>query len=196
MSASLISLVGPPASGKTTVAHWLAEALGGELVLEDYAGNPFLADSYAGQTELRLAGQTWFLLSRVNQLARARWADGACVVSDYAFLQDRIYAAIWLTGEPWQIYHRLARQVADLVCPPSILIHLDGPVELLTSRIAARGRHYERYFTPDFLQRLRDEYALAVADATCPVLTLDVAQRDLSTPAQQQYLLERVREII
>ena len=193
MSAALVSVVGPPGSGKTTLAHWLAKALGGRLLLEDYEGNPFLADSYAGLKELRLAGQVWFLLSRVNQLARLRWPERGVVVTDYAFLQDSVYAHLWLTGEPLEAYERLAALVAGLVVPPSVLIHLDAPLDLLTSRIAGRGRDYEAYFTRDFLQRLRDEYASVLADPPCPAIAVDVAQRDLALPEQRQWLLEELR---
>ena len=68
MSAALISIIGPPAVGKTTLAALLAAKLPAELIREDYAGNPFLADSYAGSEQARLPGQLYFLLSRVGQL--------------------------------------------------------------------------------------------------------------------------------
>ena len=74
MAAALISIIGPPASGKTTMAHWLAEALPGRLILEDYAGNPFLPGSYQGREELALPAQLYFLFSRVSQLNREAWA--------------------------------------------------------------------------------------------------------------------------
>ena len=45
MAATLISIIGPPASGKTTLAESLCADLEAELVREDYAGNAFLADS-------------------------------------------------------------------------------------------------------------------------------------------------------
>ncbi|NLF31186.1 MAG: deoxynucleoside kinase, partial [Planctomycetes bacterium] len=89
MNGALISLVGAPGSGKTTAAQWLAPELAGEPVLEDYAGNPFLAASYEGATALRLPGQLWFLLSRLDQLAGVRFSGGRTVVSDYGYLQDR-----------------------------------------------------------------------------------------------------------
>jgi deoxyguanosine kinase len=191
----MIGMVGAPGSGKTTLAQWLATALGGRLLLEDYAGNPFLAESYAGRKELRLAGQTWFLLSRVNQLARLRWPKQGIVVTDYAFLQDSVYAHLWLTGEPLATYERLAAEMAGLVAEPSVLVYLDAPLDLLTSRIAGRGRDYEAYFTRDFLQRLCDEYARVLTDPPCPVIVVDVAQRDLALPAHRQWLLEELRRI-
>lgn len=193
MTAALVSLIGPPASGKTTVAGWLAAALGARLILEDYAGNPFLAESYAGRTELRLSGQAWFLLSRVNQLARARWPERGAAVSDYAYLQDQVYARILLPGEELQTYAALAARVAPLVHPPELLIWLDGPVELLKDRIAKRGRDYERHFTDAFLRRQIQEYGRLLERPACAAIRVDIAARDLRQAEHQQWLLAQVR---
>jgi len=196
VTAALISLVGAPGSGKTTVAHWLAPALDGRVVLEDYAGNPFLAASYEGADALRLPGQLWFLLSRVDQLARGRLGDGETVVSDYGYLQDRIYAEIWLTGDDFEAYRRVARRVAPLVRSPDVLVLLDGPVGLLMERITERGRGYERRFTEGFVRRLRDTYRRRLATETSAVVRVDIAQRDLNDQVQRQWLIGRIGEAL
>ncbi|RKY23662.1 MAG: deoxynucleoside kinase, partial [Planctomycetota bacterium] len=41
MAAKLISIIGPVAVGKTTLAECLAAQLPAEILYEDYAGNPF-----------------------------------------------------------------------------------------------------------------------------------------------------------
>jgi len=196
MTAALVSLVGPPGSGKTTIAHWLAPALNADLLLEDYAGNPFLAESYTGTIELRLAGQIWFLLSRVNQLARVHWPAGRRVVTDYAYLQDRVYAEMWLAGRQLDAYDRIALDVAALVQEPTVLIHLDGPLDLLGERIAGRGRGYESTFTPEFLQRLSSGYRDVLVNVATPVIEVDIAQRDLAEAGQQAWLVDALREIL
>jgi len=196
VTGALISLVGAPGSGKTTVARWLAPALGGRLVLEDYAGNPFLAASYEGADSLRLPGQLWFLLSRVDQLAGGRVAEGEVVVTDYGYLQDRIYAEIWLTGADLETYRRVAARVAPLVRPADVLVLLDGPVGLLMERITRRGRGYERRFSEAFIRRLRDTYRERLADVTTAVVRVDVAQRDLRRPGDRRWLVDRIGEAL
>ena len=96
MSAKLVSIIGPVASGKTLLAEKLSAELPAGLIREDYAGNPFLADSWAGQDDKLLAGQLYFLMSRVKQLALSAWPDDGTFVSDYGFCQDRIFAEIRL----------------------------------------------------------------------------------------------------
>jgi deoxyguanosine kinase len=192
MTAALISLVGPPGSGKTTAATWLARAIGGRLVLEDYAGNPFLAESYAGKEQPRLAAQCWFLLSRVSQLAHRGRRERKIIVTDYAYLQDALYARLRLQGRELAAYEALAAQVAPLVRAPDVLIWLDGPLRVLKSRIAARARGYERYFTDAFLRRQKAAYTDALAVPPCPVIRVDIARRDLQQKEQRRWLVEQV----
>ncbi len=195
MSARLISLVGPPGSGKTTVAHWLAPRLGARLVLEDFAGNPFLAPGFLGHTELRLAAQLQYLLGRTQQLLDLSWPEAGTVVSDYTYLQDALYARVWLAGEELETYRRVNAQLAGCVHGPDVLVHLDGPVELLVERVARRGRPFEALFGTEFLGRLRREYQALVADAPCPVVAVDIARQDLRRPDEQAWLLEQLQTI-
>ena len=112
MAAPLVSIIGPPAAGKTTTAEWLAKVMPGRLIREDYDGNPFLASFYLGSRELALASQLYFLFSRVGQLELADWPDAGAAVSDYGFCHDRIYAEQTLTEADLAIYRRLSAQAA------------------------------------------------------------------------------------
>ncbi len=192
----MISIVGPPAAGKTTLAEAMARLLPAELIREDYKGNPFLADSYGGQSQSLLPGQLYFLMSRVGQLSAASWPHAGLAVSDYGFLQDRIFACARLGSDDLRLYDRIARRVEGLVRPPDVLIHLEAPEQVLLERIAARGRKFESSMTAEFLSALKNAYNEAVAGAKCPVIRVDCQAVDLRQPPAVEGVTAQVRKAL
>lgn len=195
MSRGLVSIIGPPAVGKTTLAERLAEALPGRLVREDYRGNPFLADAYAGSEEARLPAQLYFLISRAGQLSTAGSRHHP-EVSDYGFCQDRIYARSLLSERDYRLYEKLAARVAPLVRAPDVLLHLDASEGELLERIQRRGRDFERSMTRDFLADMRMAYNQLVAGAERPVISVDAESSDVRDPATAAELAGRIRELM
>lgn len=196
MTCALVSIIGPPAVGKTTLAERLAAALPAELLREDYAGNPFLADAYAGVAPARLPSQLYFLMSRVGQLSLLAWPPDGVRITDYGFCQDRIFAHATLSPDDWQTYQRLAAHLARLVKQPDLLIHLDADEPTLLARIAARARPHERFITHQFLAAMRQSYAHAADEAACRVLRADAAATDLRDPATSAPLVDQVRQAL
>ena len=196
MSAVLISIIGPPAVGKTTLAETLAEELPARIIYEDYAGNPFLADFFLGRRQFALPAQLCFLFSRLGQLNPAALTDGGTVVSDYGFCQDAVYADANLSEDDLAVYHRLAGAVEKMVKPPDLLIHLDGAEDILLERIARRGRRHEAMFTADFLTLMRGAYREIVATVGCPVIGIDIGEVDLRARPTRAKLLRDVREAL
>ena len=196
MSAVLISIIGPPASGKTTTAEWLCRALPARLIREDYAGNPFLAEAYLGRTDLALAAQLYFLFSRISQLNLRAWEASVPAVSDYGFCQDAIYAACNLSEGDLAVYRRLAEPAGHMVKRPDVLVLLDADQDVLLERIARRGRRHEAVFTADFLNALRGAYRTVAQEIDCPVLSVDVAAVDLLAEDPQARLLQQIQEAL
>jgi len=191
VSAKLISVIGPPAVGKTTLAEWLAAVMPAVFLREDFAGNPFLADSYMGDRKACLPAQLYYLMSRVGQLSRAAWPGEGLVVSDYGFCQDRIYAVIKLDADELALYDQLASRLAELVVAPSVVIHLDASVATVRARIASRGRRFEQGMDEAFLSRIRRSYDKIEDELTCPVIRIDCDEVDLLSPGARRRLLEQ-----
>jgi len=194
VSAKLISIIGPPAVGKTTLAEQVAVELPAELIREDYAGNPFLAESYVGTTDARLPAQLHFLMSRVQQLALASWPAEGVMVSDYGFCQDRIYAEAKLDAADLRLYNRVDRRVEGLVRGPDVVIALDASEKTLLDRIAGRGREFERAMTAEFLSAMRDAYNRILREAEFPVIAVHCDEADLLDDSVRRKLLGEVRK--
>lgn len=192
--AKLISVVGPPAAGKTTLAEILAAELPAQLIREDYQGNPFLAESYTGSAEFRLPSQLYFLMSRLKQLSAAEWPASGVYVSDFGFCQDHIFANLCLGKEDFRIYQLVACHVPHLVHSPRLMVCLDASVETLLSRIAERGRAFERAINGEFLSAMREDYNTVTAWAGCPVVIVDTEAVDVRNAEQRAQLLAAVRQ--
>ena len=192
MTAKLVSIIGPPAAGKTTLAECLSAELPAELVREDYAGNPFLSDSYVGDDEARLPSQVYFLMSRARQLAISAWPGDGLVVTDYGYCQDRIFARERLDENDFAAYCRVADRVDPLVHAPNVVISLDASVATLTGRIAERGRPFETAMTPRFLTAMREAYDAAAQAMPCPVVHVDCDAVDLRDPSWRAGLVGRI----
>jgi len=194
VTSRLISAIGPPAVGKTTLAERLSTALPARLILEDYAGNPFLAESYAGRDEARLPGQLYFLMSRVSQLDPTRWEEERLAVSDYGFCQDAVFAELRLGDDDLRTYRRVLRRVGGLVHPPDVLVHLDAGEQTLLERIARRGREYEKAMTAEFLGQMRRAYNEVAGRADCPVIAIDCDGADICRDEVLAGIMEEIRE--
>lgn len=196
MSAALVSVIGPPAVGKTTLAELLSRELPARLIREDYEGNPFLAESYLGREDFLLPAQLHYLMSRTAQLSRLTWPADGVAVSDYGFCQDRIYARVRLGEREFRVYEQVAEYTAPLVRPPDVLICLDAAEATLLGRIARRGREFEKAMTAEFLAVMRQAYSREAREARCAVICVDCDGVDVREAAWRKGLVERIgREI-
>ena len=193
MAAKLISIIGAVSAGKTTLAELLCNQLGGQCICEDYTGNPFLEDSYLGETALDLPAQLYFLNSRVSQLNLPVWPVEGLFVSDYGFSQDRIFAEWKLKGQDIETYNFIAGKMAKFVKQPDMLIHLDVDIETLLARIVTRGRNYETVFTRDFLEYLREKQFDIEIPENCGFLRIDCRCTDFRDPQVLADIVDKIR---
>ena len=169
----LISIAGNIGAGKTTVARKLAAALSCEAIFERYDTNPFLAKVYAGNKDLALDSQLYFLTSRVEQLNPAVLNKGRPVITDYVFQKELIYAKLLLSDEQRKLYLKIYEQLSPAVVAPAVLLYLADSPEVCLERIHRRNRPYEQQIQVSFLQGIDAGYKKLVADwRHSPVITL------------------------
>ncbi len=151
---------GPIGVGKTSLARRLAEAFGGESLLEQARDNPFLERFYQDPRRHALATQLFFLFQRSRQLAELRQADlfRPLVVADFLLDKDRLFARLNLDDDEYHLYQQAYRALAPEMPVPDLLICLQAPVAVLKARIQGRGVPYEQAMDEGYLARISEAY--------------------------------------
>jgi len=169
----LISIAGNIGAGKTTLAKQLAAGLSCKVIFEAYDTNPFLPKVYAGNKDLALDSQLYFLTSRLEQLNPATLDKNRPVVTDYVFHKELIYANLLLSNEQMNLYLNVYARLSSGVAAPALLIYLaDSPGDCL-QRIRRRNRPYEQRIEMDFLEAIDAGYKKLIAGwKLSPVITL------------------------
>ncbi|MBP7354955.1 MAG: deoxynucleoside kinase [Longilinea sp.] len=178
MMKRLILMAGNIGAGKTSLTERLGERMGWRTAYESVADNPYLPDFYADMRAWSFHLQVFFLGHRAEQHLELA-ADPRPAIIDRSIYEDAfIFArALQIMGNLSERDYATYRQLFDLVVkklpPPSLLIHLKAPVEVLMKRIHRRGRAIESSISADYLtllESLYDEWMQAFD--LCPVLTI------------------------
>ena len=93
MAASrYVAIEGPIGVGKTSQARRLADALNGELILEEAESNPFLDRFYQDPRGAALPAQLFFLFQRARQMEQLAQADmfSDVRVADFLMAKDQV----------------------------------------------------------------------------------------------------------
>jgi deoxyguanosine kinase len=178
-----IALEGPIGVGKTTLAHRLADLLGGSVLLEKPAENPFLARFYEDPDGWALPTQLTFLLQRVRQARSLAQRDlfAPLLVSDFMVDKDRLFAELTLEPDQLALYHQVYDELMEGMPAPDVVLYLHAPVQDLLARIARRGIDYEQGIEAEYLGRLCRLYGQFFSDyREAPVLVIDTVNVDFS----------------
>lgn len=203
----LIGVAGMVGTGKTTLSHALGARFGLQLALESVdEDNPWLESFYGGPDEMRayaLHLQLHFLATRFASMRRMRGMGGSWIL-DRTWYEDAeifargLFAQGLMTSDEWALYRRLYAELlhSPAARPPRLLIYLHGPLDVIVSRIATRGRPKEKDASVDYWAALHDRYSHWIAEFRhCPVLALDVRDYDLvSEPDAIEDVAGRLRQ--
>lgn len=176
-----IVVEGPIGVGKTSLARKLAASLGGELVLEQAAANPFLERFYRNPRAGAFPAQLYFLFQRAQQLAGLKQQDlfARLHIADYMLDKDRLFARITLDENEFRLYEQVHDKLAIEAPSPDLVVYLQAPVDVLLERIARRGIGYESMIERAYLERLNEAYAQFFHDYEgAPLLIVNAASID------------------
>jgi len=176
-----IAIEGVIGAGKTSLAKLLAESLNGYLVLENPEENPYLEDFYRDPRRYSFQAQVFFLLNRYRQLSNLPQQDlfHSCLIADYLFAKDRIFATINLEQRDWVLYQRVSTLLEKELPKPDLVIYLQSNMERLWTNIRHRNRGYEKAITAEYLKALNEAYNTFFFRYTeTPLLVINTSEID------------------
>ena len=178
-----IAVEGATGVGKTTLAERLAPVLSAVFFRDPFDRNPFLAPREgipAGSGEdLTLAAELTFLALRIGELRciAAALQAGSTVITDWALAKTRVFPRTTLAPGDADRVEAACGLWQPGLRSPDLIIYLRASPAVLASRIAARGRAFERTITIPDLARLSALFDTALSGL--PVLQVDADTFDV-----------------
>ncbi len=158
-----IVIAGNIGSGKTTLTQLLAEHFSWQPHFEVVQENPYLADFYTDMRRWSLQLQVFFLSKRFQahqEIIKSR----SSAIQDRSIYEDaHIFArALHESGKmedrDYQNYLELYQTMMSFLQPPDLVVYVRRSVDCLKSRIAERGREYEKDIPDEYLHQLNRCY--------------------------------------
>ncbi len=188
-SGCYIAIEGSIGVGKSSLAKLLAKELEADIILEEPASNPFLADFYRDPARWALQTQLTYLLQRHRQLAGLSQLDmfRKRVVSDYLFDKDRMFASLNLQERDLNLYLTLANALAIDIPAPDLVVYLQSPIERQLTNLRIRDIPYERQITIEYLQSVTEAYNNFFIHWTrSPLLIINTSRIDFVNNSEQR----------
>jgi len=193
----LISIAGIIGVGKTTLAKKLSEIFSAKILFEPYDTNPFLPAVYAGNKELALDSQLYFLTNRISQLNPDNLAKGRIVISDYVFNKEMIYAKRLLDDRQFALYQEIYKHLRSKVAQPVLVLYLTDSAENCLDRIHQRSRPYEQKIQPAFLENLAADHENLFTDwKICPVIRIQKSRFDCRKDEHINHLIKQIKAYV
>ncbi len=158
---NFITIDGNTGAGKTTLANMFAEEFGGNLILEQFVDNPFLAAFYAEPDRFAFQTEMYFLVDRYQQLKETiRQLDlyNNLTISDYIFTKSLLYARANLNGQEFELFDRIFNMFFNDLPEPELFIYVHSTADRLVQNIQKRGRGFEQVVRKSYLKSVEDIY--------------------------------------
>jgi len=155
-----IAIEGCIGAGKTSLVDLLGKQLDAQVVREKDDENPFIGKFYQDRESFGFQTQVFFLLNRYNQYMSLAQRDlfSSVVLVDYLFNRDRLFAALNLKDQELKLYDQIYSLLQNKVPKPDLVIFLQASTDILRSRVEKRGREYEAFMDPDYLDNVNKSF--------------------------------------
>ena len=192
-----LAVEGVIGAGKTSLCRMLGDTLGARLVTEKFEDNPFLKDFYRDPDRFAFQAQIFFLLARYKQQRDLLQTDlfQRCVVTDYIFEKDKIFAYLNLQDDELKLYEALVNSMEHNIPTPDLVVYLQSSVQKLMRTIRKRSREIEADITDDYVKDLNEAYNyFFFRYKTTPLLIVNASEIDFVNNNEQYEDL--LREIL
>ena len=151
-----IAIEGAIGAGKTSLAKLLGNEFDARMVLEKDEENPFISMFYQDRETHAFQTQIFFLLNRYNQYLDLAQGDlfNSVTVVDYLFQRNRIFANLTLKEHELRLYDQIYNLLSKNIPKPDLVIFLQAGTDVLRERVEKRGRDYETYMDPEYLDEV------------------------------------------
>ncbi|MBN1178481.1 MAG: deoxynucleoside kinase [Anaerolineae bacterium] len=199
MGKWFVAVAGNIGVGKSSLTGLLSERLDWEPFFEAVTDNPYLADFYDNMRHWSFHSQVFFLSRRLRHQHQLLQRPNSVVQDRTVYEDAEIFARnLYLQGlmaeRDYQSYRELYEVLTLLLPPPDLVVYLRASVPTLQSRIANRGRSFERAISIDYLEQLNTLYDEWIDGfESCPVLTLPADNLDfVANPSHLDLIVERI----
>ena len=194
MRYKFITVEGNIGAGKTTLSHMLQKELNANIILEQFADNPFLPKFYLNKDKYSFPLELSFLAERYKQLKEmlnTRDLFNQYLISDYLFIKSKLFARVNLYEDEYKLYETLFDIIYPNLPEPDLVIYLHAPLSRLKKNITQRNRDYEQNIPDDYLIDLQNAYLQLIKSNKFRSLIIDTSQTDfLNNPDHYQQLLK------
>ena len=197
MELKYITIEGNIGAGKTTLAKMLAKEYNANLILEQFADNPFLPKFYESPEKYSFHVELSFLASRYKQLVNElpyKNLFKTFTLADFYFAKSLIFARITLSETEFKLYREIFNIIYKSLPTPDLFIYLHVDTNHLRKNIVKRGRSYEQELGEDYLHKIQEGYFKFMKENShMRYVVIDTSGKDfLSKPSEY----ERFKHII
>ena len=160
LDSRFIAIEGCIGAGKTSLVNLLGKQFDAQVVRELDSENPFINKFYQDRDSFGFQTQVFFLLNRYKQYMGLSQRDlfSSVVLVDYLFHRDRLFASLNLKDQELKLYDQIYSLLNNKVPKPDLVIFLQASTDILRSRVEKRGREYEAYMDPSYLDSVNKSF--------------------------------------
>lgn len=177
-----ICIEGNIGAGKTSFCKKIGEEYNCELILEQFADNPFLPYFYSEPERYAFTVELFFMTERYKQLQLSFQAQNIFsdfTISDYAFIKNLLFARQNLNENEYKMFSKMFNVLLQGFPQPELMVYFHRSVNYLLQSIEKRGREYEVNIKGNYLQKIQNSYFEYFRNIlSFPVLIIDLNDLD------------------